>query len=380
MTPDEVKKIVLRFREEHPGQEGLNVRRMKEILEGKVSAQKLSQLAMAVSPGTGNSRCSVGKAEMTRLNNIPITATEAHVLMTHLRGKFGLDGTDPEYRRMTTFDFSDRQTTKQWGTAWPHKNRFAVYRKSVWVFLHELAHVWAPKDAKHGTEFGRTLDELHRIYIEYATPQTKEEKVMKEIKEMKKMTLKDLVQYHNELAEEAGQPTANRFSDKAAAIKRVVAMQAQVIEVRKAQSAAVVEEVPTEEVPTEEVPAEEVPVNEVHDPEKVQIPDDQIKAPEKKSKKESKEPKEPRVTKSSLGRAAFEKSGKKGITKESLMEASGHDEKNVGVMMHILANAKRTKDPIQFVYVSSAQTYYKPEYAPSDDAQLETERTKGKTA
>jgi hypothetical protein len=62
----------------------------------------------------------------------------------------------------------------------------------------------------------------------------------------------------------------------------------------------------------------------------------------------------------------FEESGPDGVTRQALSEASGHDLKNVGICMNILANADRTKEPIKFVRVGG--TFFKVEHDPRREA------------
>jgi predicted metal-dependent hydrolase len=60
----------------------------------------------------------------------------------------------------TTVTFSKRKTKRRWGTAWKKTNRITLYRHSVWMFLHELAHIKAPVKSGHGREFAQALDDL----------------------------------------------------------------------------------------------------------------------------------------------------------------------------------------------------------------------------
>jgi hypothetical protein len=65
------------------------------------------------------------------------------------------------YSHLYTIGWSYRQTTTVWGTAWPKERRAIIYRWTVDVFLHELAHLIAgPECIAHGAEFAKILDEL----------------------------------------------------------------------------------------------------------------------------------------------------------------------------------------------------------------------------
>ncbi len=57
-------------------------------------------------------------------------------------------------------EFSARKTRCRWGTAYKKKGRIVLYRHSVWMLLHELAHIQAPAGAKHSRVFARVLDGL----------------------------------------------------------------------------------------------------------------------------------------------------------------------------------------------------------------------------
>ena len=63
-------------------------------------------------------------------------------------------------------ELSNMETKQRWGTAWPHENRFTLYRHSVSVFLHEYAHLEVMnrglfrRGDHHGYHFAGVLSEL----------------------------------------------------------------------------------------------------------------------------------------------------------------------------------------------------------------------------
>jgi hypothetical protein len=64
-------------------------------------------------------------------------------------------------------------TTHRWGTGWRTgsakypSGRVIIYRWSVWVVLHEMAHVMAMRPLEdHGPTFARRLDHLCGVYFD----------------------------------------------------------------------------------------------------------------------------------------------------------------------------------------------------------------------
>jgi hypothetical protein len=114
-------------------------------------------------PGTGNSKVRVPKYKMVDLNNTAITTPKIN--------KF-LQAVKKTYNQTDSIKVvvSNRKTVRRWGTANILENKIILYRHSVWVFLHELAHLiekpvrvngrW---DA-HGQKFGNALTELVKIW------------------------------------------------------------------------------------------------------------------------------------------------------------------------------------------------------------------------
>lgn len=54
-----------------------------------------------------------------------------------------------------------------WGLAWPWCRTITLYRHSVWVFLHELAHIYAPVNEAHGKKFAIHLERVYNYWRQY---------------------------------------------------------------------------------------------------------------------------------------------------------------------------------------------------------------------
>lgn len=104
-------------------------------------------------PGTGESRCKTPTFVRVAFNNVPITPGEA---WRFVRQHF------PD--RQIRITFSNRKPRKRWGTAWPKEQRATIYRHSVAVFLHELAHLTSPGVPGHNPPFARELDRLFKLW------------------------------------------------------------------------------------------------------------------------------------------------------------------------------------------------------------------------
>lgn len=96
---------------------------------------------------TGESRCRSSQDLRLELNNMQITPSMA---------KAFADAIYPGH--LFRFTFSSRRTKNRWGTAWLSEGRLTLYRHSVHVFLHELAHL-STREA-HTARFARELDKL----------------------------------------------------------------------------------------------------------------------------------------------------------------------------------------------------------------------------
>jgi len=197
-------------------------------------------------------------------------------------------------------------------------------------------------------------------------PSEKEKEMKDNSVELSNLSIKELALRYNMMTSLINLPNVTKFSDKRTGIKRVMEMEMnQTLQAHlKATGQTLEEAIAPKDPPVPDVkdliPEETA---EIKDGAKVNIPDSEIKVPEKlTTKKDLDAVKIPRVTKAGIIRKMFEESGLTGVHRDELSEASGHDLKNVGICMQILANADRTKDPIKFVKVG--HTYYRPEFAP----------------
>ena len=86
---------------------------------------------------TGEYYVHVSRDERIRLNNEPITGEKATLFLMW-------------QNIVASVEFSNRKTEYRWGTCWQKSKRIVLYRHSVWVFLHELAHLVAPDDNHMG--------------------------------------------------------------------------------------------------------------------------------------------------------------------------------------------------------------------------------------
>jgi hypothetical protein len=118
-------------------------------------------------PGTGNKSCKVAKAEKLRLSNILIDSAGVKDFMDILYASG---------ERKIRVELSNRNCSRRWGSAWTIARRVKIYRHTVWVFLHEVAHILDVKKnftgmqvaahRPHGREFGQHLACLYGIWKE----------------------------------------------------------------------------------------------------------------------------------------------------------------------------------------------------------------------
>lgn len=195
-------------------------------------------------------------------------------------------------------------------------------------------------------------------------PSEKEKEMKDNSVELGKLSIKELAVRYNMMANLIGLPNVTKFSDKRTGVKRVMEMErSQSLQAHLASTGQTLEEAIAPKAPPVPDVANLIPDEPKAEADrKVNIPDAEIKVPELTSKKDLDAVKVPRVTKASIIRNLFENSGLEGVHRDTLSEASGHDLKNVGICMQILANADRTKDPIKFVKIG--KVYFRPEYAP----------------
>lgn len=129
---------------------------------------KGSRFRYAPKPGTGNKSTPVAQAEKVRLANVIIENSEARDFMEVL-----YDTGEKSIR----VELSRRRTSRRWGSAWPLDRRVVIYRHTVWVFLHELAHILDVKKSftgqtvyanrPHGRDFGMCLKTLYDLWMEF---------------------------------------------------------------------------------------------------------------------------------------------------------------------------------------------------------------------
>ena len=119
-------------------------------------------------PGTGNKSCKVSAAEKLRLTNLIVSKKDVEYFLLVLYA------TGEDRIRV---ELSPRRTSSRWGTAWSPERRCILYRHTVWVFLHEVAHVLDIKkdftgnrirnNKPHGREFGLHLKCLYELWMEH---------------------------------------------------------------------------------------------------------------------------------------------------------------------------------------------------------------------
>jgi hypothetical protein len=128
-----------------------------------------SRFEWKAKPGTGNKSCKVSDAEKLRLTNILIDHEGVNEFLNILY---------QHGEKKMSIELSERRCSRRYGTAWYIERRVALYRHTVWVFLHEIAHILDVnksfatgiqiRPAKpHGPIFGRHLTCLYNLWMEY---------------------------------------------------------------------------------------------------------------------------------------------------------------------------------------------------------------------
>jgi hypothetical protein len=118
--------------------------------------------------GSGEGYCKTSSAVRVDLNNVEVSPTEARALVLKLQKHFS----DCEPIRL---EFSNRRPRRTWGSAWIGSRRIKLYRHSVGVLLHEVAHLLTHSfDEHHGRRFATLLDECIKVYQGYQ-PQVAED-------------------------------------------------------------------------------------------------------------------------------------------------------------------------------------------------------------
>jgi hypothetical protein len=98
--------------------------------------------------------------EKRNLNNEKLTRYMANKFISFL-----LKNKKIKHTIKTTFSTKKEYDpiTRQvyWGYTYTHTRNIILYRQSVWIFLHELAHACAPINSFHDQKFANQLQRLH---------------------------------------------------------------------------------------------------------------------------------------------------------------------------------------------------------------------------
>lgn len=138
--------------------------------------------------GIGNSLVKVEISNQIKLNNVRIDKSTVQRFLDFI----GVEC------RVT---LSHRKTRRTWGTCWAKESRTILYRHSVWVFLHELAHImntpveykivagyynkWRRVIPPHGKDFAECLELLYSEWIDFIN--IEQAKVARNINQMTKV-------------------------------------------------------------------------------------------------------------------------------------------------------------------------------------------------
>jgi len=108
--------------------------------------------------GTGESKVKTPEIKRVLLNNTPINKRDAAGFSAWYSREY-------KKPRLFSLTLSNRKCKRRWGTTWPSRSRIILYRHSVSVFLHELAHITVddPKE-HHGAKFSAELDNIYRAW------------------------------------------------------------------------------------------------------------------------------------------------------------------------------------------------------------------------
>jgi len=126
--------------------------------------------------GTGHNQVSIPKSKLIELNNTVIDKTTLIKTLEEADREGAMND--------VMIEFPKRETKRRWGTARFDKitgraTKVMIYRPSVMVVLHELAHVLQMnsndpivKNSKpHGVQFARKLENLIKTYEAIANPE-----------------------------------------------------------------------------------------------------------------------------------------------------------------------------------------------------------------
>lgn len=98
--------------------------------------------------------------ERNRLNNEKITRYMARNFLVFLL-------MNKKIKHPIKISFSKETPKKLWGISYNWCRTLILYRHSVWVLLHEMAHVCAPNLSLHDERFAKQLQKLYGYWKEF---------------------------------------------------------------------------------------------------------------------------------------------------------------------------------------------------------------------
>jgi len=135
---------------------------MKEI--------KLKRIIYKSFPGSGNYSARVPRNEMVKLNNINIAKYDFNAFIKMINKKYF------EKDINIFIDLNYRICKYSWGVAYYSKKKVILYRHSIWIFLHEIAHIYdyhinsmesQYRRRPHGRMFGEILNRIYKLWKDY---------------------------------------------------------------------------------------------------------------------------------------------------------------------------------------------------------------------
>lgn len=111
-------------------------------------------------PSSGESRCKTAPALRVELQNLPLQEGWIEDFCEYIGPVWPL-------APKVDVTLSSRETKWRWGTAWPTQRRMTLYRHSVGIFLHELAHLMVPQRNGHNRVFATCLDGLINMWLDF---------------------------------------------------------------------------------------------------------------------------------------------------------------------------------------------------------------------
>jgi hypothetical protein len=138
------------------------------------------------SSGSGNDTCPYPKDKQVKLNNEHMENYNWKEFLNQIFDFYDYYGPAAAIMNLTQSNctnleakrnnfkvmLSNRQTVRRWGTAYYHKEKILLYRHSVWIFIHELAHIIVRDNEirtlshyrAHGNKFGEILEEIALLW------------------------------------------------------------------------------------------------------------------------------------------------------------------------------------------------------------------------